>query len=133
MGDKRFIKMTYLLNIGSRGQQSTQPYVALITITEKVFWPLLQYNKMPVYLFDIYSLNVITISGSEGSYVPVPSPLGKIRSMTKEKIDVLFLRSNLPYQYHISLNDLECLEAVGSGKFSFTQKRTIYLTYSFFG
>ena len=55
--------------------------------------------------------------GSEGSYVPVPSPLGKIRSMTKEKIDVLFLRSNLPYQYHLALKDLECLEAVGSGSF----------------
>ena len=59
----------------------------------------------------------LTISGSEGSYIPVPSPLGKIRSMTKEKIDVLFLRSNLPYQYHISLNDLECLETVGSGNY----------------
>ena len=55
--------------------------------------------------------------GSEGSYVPVPSPLGKIRSMTKEKIDVLFLRSNLPYQYHLQLTDLECLEAIGSGSF----------------
>ena len=43
------------------------------------------------------------ISGSEGSYVPVPSPLGKIRSMTKEKIDVLFLRSNLPYKYHLKV------------------------------
>ena len=47
----------------------------------------------------------------------MPSPLGKIRSMTKEKIDVLFLRSNLPYQYHLALKDLECLEAVGSGSF----------------
>ena len=49
--------------------------------------------------------------------MPVPSPLGKIRSMTKEKIDVLFLRSNLPYQYHLQLTDLECLEAIGSGSF----------------
>ena len=37
--------------------------------------------------------------------------------MTKEKIDVLFLRSNLPYQYHLQLSDLECLEAIGSGSF----------------
>ena len=56
-------------------------------------------------------------SGSEGSYVPVPSPLGKIRSMTKEKIDVLFLRSNLPYQYHLQLTDIECEEPIGSGSF----------------
>ena len=70
----------------------------------------------------------LTISGSEGSYIPVPSPLGKIRSMTKEKIDVLFLRSNLPYQYHISLNDLECLETVGSGNYYyFFNPKCVYI------
>ena len=58
-----------------------------------------------------------TPSGSEGSYVPVPSPLGKIRSITKEKIDVLYLRSNLPYQYHLQLSDIQCLEPIGSGSF----------------
>ena len=58
-----------------------------------------------------------TCSGSEGSYVPVPSPLGKIRSITKEKIDVLYLRSNLPYQYHLQLADIQCLEPIGSGSF----------------
>ena len=56
-------------------------------------------------------------SGSEGSYVPVPSPLGKIRSITKEKIDVLYLRSNLPYQYHLQLSEIQCLEPIGSGSF----------------
>ena len=66
---------------------------------------------------DEYSRGDYTPSGSEGSYVPVPSPLGKIRSITKEKIDVLYLRSNLPYQYHLQLNDIECLEAIGSGSF----------------
>ena len=63
------------------------------------------------------SLLVIFVTGSEGSYVPVPSPLGKIRSMTKEKIDILFLRSNLPYNFHLQLADIECLESVGSGSF----------------
>ena len=58
-----------------------------------------------------------TPSGSEGSYVPVPSPLGRIRSITKEKIDVLYLRSNLPYQFHLQLTDIQCLEPIGSGSF----------------
>ena len=101
----------------------------LHSITKKVLWlfypiPILNHAKyiiIPLSLLDnapklgALSKRDLTISGSEGSYIPVPSPLGKIRSMTKEKIDVLFLRSNLPYQYHISLNDLECLETVGSG------------------
>ena len=47
----------------------------------------------------------------------MPSPLGKIRSITKEKIDVLYLRSNLPYQYHLQLADIQCLEPIGSGSF----------------
>ena len=64
-----------------------------------------------------YSKGDYTPSGSEGSYVPVPSPLGKIRSITKEKIDVLYLRSNLPYQYHLQLSDIQCLEPIGSGSF----------------
>ena len=64
-----------------------------------------------------YSKGDYTPSGSEGSYVPVPSPLGKIRSITKEKIDVLYLRSNLPYQYHLHLSDIQCLEPIGSGSF----------------
>ena len=80
---------------------------------------------------DEYSRGDYTPSGSEGSYVPVPSPLGKIRSITKEKIDVLYLRSNLPYQYHLQvrdlsppplfyslqLTDIQCLEPIGSGSF----------------
>ena len=66
---------------------------------------------------DEYSRGDYTPSGSEGLYVPVPSPLGKIRSITKEKIDVLYLRSNLPYQYHLQLSDIQCLEPIGSGSF----------------
>ena len=37
--------------------------------------------------------------------------------MTKEKIDVLYLRTNLPYQYHLQLQDIECQEPIGSGSF----------------
>jgi serine/threonine-protein kinase TNNI3K len=58
-----------------------------------------------------------TPSGSEGSYVPVPSPLGRIRSITKEKIDVLYLRTNLPYHYQLQLQDIQVLETIGSGSF----------------
>ncbi len=54
----------------------------------------------------------------------MPSPLGKIRSMTKEKIDILFLRSNLPYNYHLNLGDIECLEPIGSGSFGNFEKQT---------
>ena len=49
--------------------------------------------------------------------------------MTKEKIDVLFLRSNLPYQYHLQLTDLECLESIGSGSFGNVQSS---FTWDFF-
>ncbi|XP_050411148.2 serine/threonine-protein kinase TNNI3K [Patella vulgata] len=55
--------------------------------------------------------------GSDGSYVSVPSPLGKLRSMTREKIDVLHLRATLPHQFHLQLLDIECQEVIGSGSF----------------
>ncbi|XP_055898146.1 serine/threonine-protein kinase TNNI3K-like [Biomphalaria glabrata] len=53
----------------------------------------------------------------DGSYVAVPSPLGKLRSMTKEKIDVLQLRANLSHQFHLQITDLEFQETIGSGSF----------------
>ncbi|CAG0886670.1 unnamed protein product [Darwinula stevensoni] len=56
-------------------------------------------------------------TNQDGSYVSVPSPLGKIRSITKEKIDVLRLRSSLPSHYQLQLNEIECLENIGSGSF----------------
>ncbi len=58
----------------------------------------------------------------DGSYVSVPSPLGKIRSITKEKIDVLQLRSTLPSHFHLQLADLECQESIGSGSFGKVSK-----------
>lgn len=56
-------------------------------------------------------------SSGDGSYVPLPSPLGKIRSITKEKAEILQLRSTLPSQFHVALGDIEFQEAVGAGSF----------------
>uniref|UniRef100_A0A8C3K7C8 Protein kinase domain-containing protein n=1 Tax=Calidris pygmaea TaxID=425635 RepID=A0A8C3K7C8_9CHAR len=52
-----------------------------------------------------------------GSYVSVPSPLGKIKSMTKEKADVLLLRAGLPSHFHLQLSEIEFHEIIGSGSF----------------
>uniref|UniRef100_A0A3B4YY57 TNNI3 interacting kinase n=1 Tax=Stegastes partitus TaxID=144197 RepID=A0A3B4YY57_9TELE len=48
-----------------------------------------------------------------GSYVSVPSPLGKIKSMTK-KAEVLVLRASLPSHFHLQLSELEFNEIIGS-------------------
>ncbi|KAK1801007.1 hypothetical protein P4O66_004671 [Electrophorus voltai] len=53
----------------------------------------------------------------DGSYVSVPSPLGKIKSMTKEKADILILRASLPANFHLQLSELEFNEIIGSGSF----------------
>ncbi|XP_074817631.1 serine/threonine-protein kinase TNNI3K isoform X3 [Natator depressus] len=53
----------------------------------------------------------------DGSYVSVPSPLGKIKSMTKEKADVLLLRAGLPSHFHLQLSEIEFHEIIGSGSF----------------
>ncbi|KAL8562937.1 hypothetical protein ACOMHN_004629 [Nucella lapillus] len=64
-------------------------------------------------------------SGSlDGSYVSVPSPLGKLRSMTKEKIDVLQLRATLPHQFHLQITDLDFHEVIGTGSFGKVYKGT---------
>ncbi|XP_052790328.1 serine/threonine-protein kinase TNNI3K-like [Mya arenaria] len=55
--------------------------------------------------------------GGEGSYVSVPSPIGKLKSMTREKIDVLQLRADLPHQFHILISDIEFNDVIGSGSF----------------
>jgi serine/threonine-protein kinase TNNI3K len=51
------------------------------------------------------------------SKLHTPSWLGKLRSVTREKAEVLRLRSSLPAHLHLSARDLEILEAVGSGSF----------------
>ncbi|KAF3834895.1 hypothetical protein F7725_027453, partial [Dissostichus mawsoni] len=54
----------------------------------------------------------------DGSYVSVPSPLGKIKSMTKgKKAEVLLLRASLPSHFHLQLSELEFNEIIGSGSF----------------
>ncbi|KPP79634.1 serine/threonine-protein kinase TNNI3K-like, partial [Scleropages formosus] len=55
--------------------------------------------------------------GGDGSYVSVPSPLGKIKSLTKEKADILLLRASLPSHFHLQLSELEFSEIIGSGSF----------------
>nr|XP_045584207.1 serine/threonine-protein kinase TNNI3K-like isoform X2 [Procambarus clarkii] len=57
------------------------------------------------------------LSGLDTSYFPIPSPIGKLRTMIQEKIDVLHLRSVLPPHLHLSLSEIESLENIGSGSF----------------
>ncbi|OUC49840.1 ankyrin repeat protein [Trichinella nativa] len=64
-------------------------------------------------------------SASECSYnslndyasVTLPSPMGKLKSVTKEKAEVLQLRNLLGNQYHIQMSDIDLQESVGSGSF----------------
>ncbi|XP_078524798.1 serine/threonine-protein kinase TNNI3K isoform X2 [Lissotriton helveticus] len=75
---------------------------------------LLKHYKRPQ---DESPCNEYSQPGGDGSYVSVPSPLGKIKSMTKEKADVLLLRASLPSHFHLQLSDLEFHEIIGSGSF----------------
>ncbi|KAI6214704.1 Serine/threonine-protein kinase TNNI3K [Aphelenchoides besseyi] len=56
-------------------------------------------------------------SSGDSSYTPLPSPMGRLRSITKEKAEVLQLRDNMDSGYRLSLMDIELLEAIGSGSF----------------
>ncbi|KAI1889245.1 hypothetical protein AGOR_G00177160 [Albula goreensis] len=75
---------------------------------------LLKHYKRPQ---DESPCNEYSQPGGDGSYVSVPSPLGKIKSMTKEKADVLLLRASLPSHFHLQLSELEFNEIIGSGSF----------------
>ncbi|KAM6166974.1 LOW QUALITY PROTEIN: serine/threonine-protein kinase TNNI3K-like [Erethizon dorsatum] len=66
---------------------------------------------------DDLPCNEYSQPGGDGSYVSVPSPLGKIKSMTKEKADVLLLRAGLPSHFHPQLSEIEFHEIIGSGSF----------------
>ncbi|KAE8294261.1 Serine/threonine-protein kinase TNNI3K [Larimichthys crocea] len=72
---------------------------------------LLKHYKRP----DESPCNEYSQPGGDGSYVSVPSPLGKIKSMTKEKAEVLLLRASLPSHFHLQLSELEFNEIIGSG------------------
>ncbi|NWQ83417.1 TNI3K kinase, partial [Columbina picui] len=75
---------------------------------------LLKHYKRPQ---DDSPCNEYSQPGGDGSYVSVPSPLGKIKSMTKEKADVLLLRAALPSHFHLQLSEIEFHEIIGSGSF----------------
>uniref|UniRef100_A0A8C5R0I6 TNNI3 interacting kinase n=1 Tax=Leptobrachium leishanense TaxID=445787 RepID=A0A8C5R0I6_9ANUR len=75
---------------------------------------LLKHYKRPL---DESPCNEYSQPGGDGSYVSVPSPLGKIKSMTKEKADVLLLRASLPSHFHLPISEIECHEIIGSGSF----------------
>ncbi|XP_047644596.1 serine/threonine-protein kinase TNNI3K isoform X3 [Phacochoerus africanus] len=75
---------------------------------------LLKHYKRPQ---DELPCNEYSQPGGDGSYVSVPSPLGKIKSMTKEKADVLLLRAGLPSHFHLQLSEIEFHEIIGSGSF----------------
>ncbi|EFO20785.2 TKL/MLK/HH498 protein kinase [Loa loa] len=63
-------------------------------------------------------------SSGESSYTPLPSPLGRLRSVTKEKAEILQLRASLCSQFHLSLTDVDFQEAIGSGSFGKVYKGT---------
>ncbi|XP_034162534.1 serine/threonine-protein kinase TNNI3K isoform X3 [Pangasianodon hypophthalmus] len=75
---------------------------------------LLKHYKRPL---EDSPCNEYSQPGGDGSYVSVPSPLGKIKNMTKEKADVLLLRASLPSHFHLQLSELEFHEIIGSGSF----------------
>ncbi|XP_073752623.1 serine/threonine-protein kinase TNNI3K isoform X4 [Callorhinus ursinus] len=75
---------------------------------------LLKHYKRPQ---DELPCNEYSQPGGDGSYVSLPSPLGKIKSMTKEKADVLLLRAGLPSHFHLQLSEIEFHEIIGSGSF----------------
>lgn len=75
---------------------------------------LLKHHKRPQ---DESACGDYSQPGGEGSYVSVPSPLGKLKSMTREKIDVLQLRSSLPRNFQLQITDLDFQEPIGSGSF----------------
>ncbi|KAK2841519.1 hypothetical protein Q7C36_013098 [Tachysurus vachellii] len=75
---------------------------------------LLKHYKRPL---EDSPCNEYSQPGGDGSYVSVPSPLGKIKNMTKEKADVLILRASLPSHFHLQLSELEFHEIIGSGSF----------------
>lgn len=70
---------------------------------------------MDLFCIDCSAVHPYVLSDS--SYVPLPSPLGKLRSITKEKAEILQLRGGLASQFHLSLSDIDFQEAVGSGSF----------------
>ncbi|MCL4126881.1 UNVERIFIED_CONTAM: hypothetical protein GTU68_021731 [Idotea baltica] len=57
------------------------------------------------------------LGGFETTFFPIPSPVGKLRTVVEEKLDVLALRQMLPEAFHLCLSDIEFVENIGSGSF----------------
>ncbi|CAJ0580922.1 unnamed protein product, partial [Mesorhabditis spiculigera] len=63
-------------------------------------------------------------SSGDSSYTPLPSPWGRLKSLTKEKAEILQLRSLLNPRFHLSMADIDLQEAIGSGSFGKVYKGT---------
>ncbi|XP_052822598.1 serine/threonine-protein kinase TNNI3K isoform X1 [Octopus bimaculoides] len=99
------------------GSEKKEEQTALMWAYEKghdSIVTLLKHHKRPQ---DESACGDYTQPGGDGSYVSVPSPIGKLRSVTREKIDVLQLRATLPHYFHLQITDLESQETIGSGSF----------------
>ncbi|XP_067661812.1 serine/threonine-protein kinase TNNI3K-like [Haliotis asinina] len=99
------------------GSEKKEEQTALMWAYEKghdQIVTLIKHHKRPQ---DESACGDYSQPGGDGSYVSVPSPLGKLRSMTREKIDVLQLRATLPSRFHLQITDIEFQETIGSGSF----------------
>uniref|UniRef100_A0A1I7UJQ2 Protein kinase domain-containing protein n=1 Tax=Caenorhabditis tropicalis TaxID=1561998 RepID=A0A1I7UJQ2_9PELO len=63
-------------------------------------------------------------SSGESSYTPLPSPMGRLTSLTRDKAELLQLRSALPAPFHLCLAEIEFQESIGSGSFGKVYKGT---------
>jgi len=69
-------------------------------------------------------------SSGSSSYTPLPSPLGRLRSMTKEKAEILQLRAEVRSTHHLSLLDIELKEPIGNGSFGKVYRGVYRVNYS---
>ncbi|XP_053360783.1 serine/threonine-protein kinase TNNI3K isoform X4 [Clarias gariepinus] len=102
----KFLISQNAVSINHQGRDGHTGHDAIVT--------LLKHYKRPL---EDSPCNEYSQPGGDGSYVSVPSPLGKIKNMTKEKADVLLLRASLPSHFHLQLSELEFHEIIGSGSF----------------
>ncbi|XP_016284348.2 serine/threonine-protein kinase TNNI3K isoform X3 [Monodelphis domestica] len=102
----KFLLDQNVVSINHQGRDGHTGHDAIVT--------LLKHYKRPQ---DELPCNEYSQPGGDGSYVSVPSPLGKIKSMTKEKADVLLLRAGLPSHFHLQLSEIKFHEIIGSGSF----------------
>ncbi|CEF66827.1 Serine/threonine-protein kinase TNNI3K [Strongyloides ratti] len=88
-----------------------------------IFWAYEKGHDQIVALLKYYASKKLDsdvgseYSSGSSSYIPLPSPIGKLRSMTKEKTEILQLRARLPLSFQVSLLDVELQEVIGSGSF----------------